>query len=82
MYWKDIHKEFGKGIEKINSDGKEVVICDMDEGYDIVFQKDGLVGGVIIRRSHFIAIQIAPSCSCQACRFEIIAGSVVVRLAG
>ena len=51
-------KEFGKGIERIKLDGQEVFLCNMDEGYDIVFQKDRLVGGVTSVENRNLAISV------------------------
>ena len=52
-------KEFGNGVERIHVDGEDFVLCKMDEGYDIVFQKDQLVGGVTSVESQAIAQSVA-----------------------
>jgi len=51
-------KEFGRGIERIKLDGQEAFLCNMDEGYDIVFQKDRLVGGVTSVENRNLAISV------------------------
>ena len=38
--------KYGKGNEIISEDGIEVLICDMGEFYDIIFQKGLFIGGV------------------------------------
>ena len=37
---------YGRGVDILSVDGVELVSCDMDGSYDVVFQKDRLVAGV------------------------------------
>lgn len=39
-------QQFGEGVETLTIRGLEMLVCDMVDAYDVVFQKGPLVGGV------------------------------------
>jgi hypothetical protein len=50
---------YGKGIDIISADGIELISCDMDGSYDVVFQKGRLVAGVTEVRDKKLAVEAA-----------------------
>ena len=51
--------KYGKGVKRVTVDGVELVSCDMNGNYDVVFQKGNLVGGVSYVEEENLAIQVA-----------------------
>ncbi len=51
--------KYGKGSERLKEKGVELVFCDMDGNYDVVFQKGRLMGGVSSVKDRNLAIQVA-----------------------
>ncbi len=51
--------QYGEGVKSLTVDGVELVSCDMDGNYDVVFQKGRLVGGVSMVEEQSLAIQAA-----------------------
>ena len=52
-------QKYGKGIEKLTTDGIDLMACDMGEHYDVIFQKGQLTGGVLSVRDRSIAFKAA-----------------------
>lgn len=52
-------KKYGEGVKSLTVDGVELVSCDMNGNYDVVFQKGNLVGGVSAVKEQSPAIQAA-----------------------
>jgi CubicO group peptidase (beta-lactamase class C family) len=50
---------YGKGVDILSEDGVELVSCDMDGSYDIVFQKGRLVAGVTEVKDKKLAVEAA-----------------------
>ncbi|UCH63399.1 MAG: hypothetical protein JSU77_02795 [Fidelibacterota bacterium] len=48
---------YGEGVNSLTTNGVELVSCDMNESYDVVFQKGKLVGGVSMVEDQSLAIQ-------------------------
>jgi hypothetical protein len=48
---------YGKGVDIHPEDGVELVSCDMDGSYDIVFQKGRLVAGVTEVKDRRLAVE-------------------------
>jgi CubicO group peptidase (beta-lactamase class C family) len=48
---------YGKGVDILSEDGVELVSCDMDGSYDIVFQKGRLVAGVTEVKDKRLAVE-------------------------
>lgn len=51
--------KYGEGAKSLTVDGLELVSCDMNGSYDVVFQKGNLVGGVSAVAEQSLAIQAA-----------------------
>ena len=51
--------QYGEGVKSQTVDGVELVSCDMDGSYDVIFQKGNLVGGVSAVKEENLAIQAA-----------------------
>ena len=51
--------QYGKGVKSLTVEGVELVSCDMNGSYDVVFQKGNLVGGVSAVEEESPAIQAA-----------------------
>ncbi len=51
--------QYGEGVKSLTVDGVELVSCDMNGNYDVVFQKGNLVGGVSMVEEQSLAIQAA-----------------------
>jgi len=51
--------QYGEGVKNLTADGAELVSCDMNGSYDVVFQKGNLVGGVSMVEEQNLAIQAA-----------------------
>ena len=52
-------KKYGEGVKGLTVDGLELVSCDMNGSYDVVFQKGNLVGGVSAVEEQSLTIQAA-----------------------
>ena len=52
-------KKYGKGIDRLKVGKVEVISCDMGESYDVVYQKDRLIGGVSYVEDRDLAIRVA-----------------------
>jgi hypothetical protein len=52
-------KRYGKGIERLRTREVELVSCDMEGSYDVVFYKGRLVGGVSSVEDRGLAIRVA-----------------------
>jgi hypothetical protein len=50
---------YGTGVDIISVDGIELVSCDMDGSYDVVFQKGRLVAGVTEVKNQELAVEVA-----------------------
>ena len=50
-------KRYGKGVSFVSKDNIELVSCNMGYNYDVVFQKDSLIGGVTGAENESLAIQ-------------------------
>jgi hypothetical protein len=50
-------KKYGKGISFISKDNIELVSCDMGNNYDVIFQKEFMIGGVTGVEKESLAIQ-------------------------
>jgi CubicO group peptidase (beta-lactamase class C family) len=48
---------YGKGVDILSEDGVELVSCDMDGSYDVVFQKGSLVAGVTEVKDKRLAVE-------------------------
>jgi hypothetical protein len=57
--FKEHAKIYGKGVDILSVDGIELVSCDMDGSYDVIFQKDRLVAGVTEVKDKVLAIESA-----------------------
>jgi len=55
----DYANQYGEGVKSLTVDGLELVSCDMNGSYDVVFQKGNLVGGVSEVEEQSLAIQAA-----------------------
>jgi len=51
--------KYGEGVKSLIVDGVELVSCDMNGSYDVVFQKGNLVGGVSMVEEQSLAIRAA-----------------------
>jgi hypothetical protein len=51
-------QQFGEGVETLTIGGLEMLVCDMVDAYDVVFQKGPLVGGVSSVDDRKFAIQV------------------------
>ena len=56
--------KYGKGAEKLTVEGKEFLVCDMGDAFDVVFQKGRLVGGVTAAKDRAKAVEA----SAEFCR--------------
>jgi hypothetical protein len=52
-------KRYGKGFERLKNRNVELVSCDMDGSYDVVFNKGRLVGGVSSVENRDLAVRAA-----------------------
>ncbi len=52
-------QKYGKGVERLRVAGVNLVSCDMGGSYDVVFHKEGLVGGVSSVEDRGLAIRVA-----------------------
>lgn len=52
-------QEYGQGYKRMKKDGVEFVLCDMSSTFDIIFQKNRLVFGVISVEDQDIALEMA-----------------------
>jgi len=51
--------KYGEGVKSLTVNGVELVSCDMNGNYDVVFQKGNLMGGVSMVEEQSLAIQAA-----------------------
>ena len=58
---------YGEGVKHDTVDGVELVCCDMGNEYDVIFQNDGLVGGITAAADRKLAVQAAADL-CRALR--------------
>jgi len=59
VQYTDYARQYGDAVEHATEGGIEMVVCDMGEYYDIVFQKGCLAGGVTSEPDRLEAIQAA-----------------------
>ena len=52
-------KQFGRGSERLTVDGLNLVLCDMDGTFDVIFRKDRLIAGVTAVENRERAIDFA-----------------------
>jgi hypothetical protein len=52
-------QEYGQGYKRIKKDGVEFVLCDMGGTFDVIFQKNRLVFGVISVKDQDMAMEMA-----------------------
>lgn len=52
-------QRYGKGVERVQADGRELLVCNMGTVFDVVFHKGRLVGGVTSVPSRARAIAVA-----------------------
>jgi hypothetical protein len=52
-------QEYGLGFERTTKEGAEFVLCDMDGTFDVIFQKDRMVGGVLSNENPNEAVEFA-----------------------
>jgi len=52
-------EQYGRGVERVDTDGSELVLCDMRAFFDVVFQTGQLVAGVASAKDRTIALQAA-----------------------
>ena len=52
-------EQYGKGIERLKSGEAEMLSCDMDGSYDVIFHKGRLIGGVSNVEERGLAIRVA-----------------------
>jgi hypothetical protein len=57
--FKDFANKYGKGAEFFSKDGIDILVCDMDKYYDIIFRKGLYVAGVTELRDKNLAIKEA-----------------------
>jgi hypothetical protein len=50
-------KQYGQGISLISQENIRLLSCDMGDNYDVIFQKDSLIGGVTGVENEGLAIQ-------------------------
>jgi hypothetical protein len=50
-------EQYGKGIRFVSKDNMELVSCDMGNNFDVIFQKESLIGGVTGVENENLAIQ-------------------------
>jgi hypothetical protein len=50
-------KQYSKRINFVSKDKIKLISCDMGDGYDVIFQKDSLIGGVTGVEKESLAIQ-------------------------
>ena len=55
----DFANQYGKGYETKVSDGTNLIVCDMDDYFDVVFQKGNLVAGVLSVTEKELALKSA-----------------------
>ena len=55
--FKEHANRYGKGFDILSEDGIELVSCDMDGSYDVVFQKGRLVAGVTEVKDKGLAVE-------------------------
>jgi len=55
----DFAKQYGKGSEIKVSDGTNLIVCDMEDYFDVVFQKGNLVAGVLSVKEKGLAVKAA-----------------------
>ena len=51
-------QQFGEGMETLKIGGLDLLVLDMVDAYDVVFQKGRLVGGVSSVEDRKLAIQV------------------------
>lgn len=51
--------QYGKGIEKVSIDGIDLVLCNMGNRYNIIFQKNNLAGGILSSEDKTIGLKLA-----------------------
>ena len=51
--------QYGKGVRIRKREGMEFLLCDMDGSFDVVFQKERLVGGVYSVKDSSLALEAA-----------------------
>jgi len=51
--------DYGEGVERLEQDGIELVLCDMGGSFNVIFQKGRLVGGVMSVGDQHLAVQAA-----------------------
>jgi hypothetical protein len=52
-------QEYGQGYKRIKRDGVEFILCDMNGTFDVIFQKNRLIFGVISVKGQDMAIEMA-----------------------
>ena len=52
-------KRYGKGIKLLKEKGVELLSCDMEGNYDVVFQKGRLIGGASSAKDQSLAVRMA-----------------------
>ena len=52
-------KQFGEGLGEITREGVKIILCDMGGGFDALFQKGALVGGVTAVEDRDLAVDAA-----------------------
>jgi len=55
----DFAKQYGKGTELKITDGINLIVCDMEDYFDVVFQKGNLVAGVLSVKEKELAVKAA-----------------------